>query len=68
MTIGVTKELTQFTGKVGRCEKDHVVEILSNGTGFCAECADEIDAYHTLYVAPAEQAGFQTPGAGDYEA
>ena len=64
MAIGVTKELLNFTGKVGRCEKDHVVEILENGFGFCAECADEIDAYHTLYVAPA---GFQTPGSGDYE-
>ena len=64
MAIGVTKELLNFTGKVGRCEKDHVVEILENGFGFCAECADEIDGYHTLYVAPP---GFQTPGAGDYE-
>tara|TARA_B100000674_G_scaffold123171_1_gene94272 strand:- start:5281 stop:5487 length:207 start_codon:yes stop_codon:yes gene_type:complete len=67
MAIGVTKTLTSFTGKVGRCEKDHVVEILSGGYGFCAECASEIDAYHTLYVAPE---GFETPGAptpGDYE-
>jgi len=64
MAIGVTKELLNFTGKVGRCEKDHVVEILENGFGFCAECADQIDGYHTLYVAPQ---GFQTPGAGDYE-
>ena len=37
MAVGVTKELTQFTGKVGRCEKDHVVELLSNGYGFCAD-------------------------------
>ena len=64
MAIGVTKELTNFTGVVGRCENDHVVEIMSNGYGFCAECANEIDAYHTLYVAPP---GFQTPGSGDYE-
>jgi len=64
MAIGVTLELRNFTGKVGRCEKDHVVEILSNGYGLCAECADEIDSYHTLYVAPP---GFQTPGSGDYE-
>ena len=51
MAAGVTKEVTQFTGKVGRCEKDHVVEILTNGYGFCVECADEIDGYSTLYVA-----------------
>jgi len=60
MTTGVTKELSQFTGKVGRCEKDHVVEILTNGYGFCVECANEIDGYSTLYVAPK---GFETPGA-----
>ena len=64
MTKGVTLELNYWNGKVGRCENDHVVEILSNGYGFCAECANEIDAYHTLYVAPP---GFQTPGSGDYE-
>ena len=61
MTTGVTKELSQFTGKVGRCEKDHVVEILTNGYGFCVECADdEIGGYSTLYVVPK---GFETPGA-----
>ena len=60
MTTGVTTELMQFTGKVGRCEKDHVVEILTNGYGFCVECASEIDGYSTLYVAPK---GFETPGA-----
>ena len=60
MTTGVTKELSQFTGKVGRCEKDHVVEILTNGYGFCVECANEIDGYSTLYVIPK---GFETPGA-----
>ena len=60
MTTGVTTELMQFTGKVGRCEKDHVVEILTNGYGFCVECANEIDGYSTLYVAPK---GFETPGA-----
>ena len=64
MVAGVTKELTQFTGKVGRCENDHVVEILESGYGFCVECSDEIEGYHTLYVAPK---GFQTPGSGDYE-
>ena len=64
MVKGVTKELAQFNGKVGRCEKDHVVEIGTNGYGFCAECADEIQGYSTLYVVPQ---GFQTPGAGDYE-
>ena len=60
MTTGVTKELSQFTGKVGRCEKDHVVEILTNGYGFCVECASEISGYSTLYVAPK---GFETAGA-----
>ena len=60
MTTGVTTELTQFTGKVGRCEKDHVVEILTNGYGFCVECASEIGGYSTLYVVPN---GFETPGA-----
>jgi len=60
MATGVTTELMQFTGKVGRCEKDHVVEILTNGYGFCVECANEIDGYSTLYVAPK---GFETPGA-----
>ena len=60
MATGVTTELMQFTGKVGRCEKDHVVEILTNGYGFCVECASEIDGYSTLYVAPK---GFETPGA-----
>ena len=60
MATGVTTELTQFTGKVGRCEKDHVVEILTNGYGFCVECASEIGGYSTLYVAPK---GFETPGA-----
>ena len=64
MVAGVTKELSQFTGKVGRCENDHVVEIMKSGYGFCVECSDEIEGYHTLYVAPA---GFQTPGSGDYE-
>ena len=64
MATGVTKELTQFTGKVGRCENDHVVEILTNNYGFCVECASEISGYSTLYVAPE---GFQTPGSGDYE-
>ena len=64
MVKGVTKELAQFNGKVGRCEKDHVVEIGTNGYGFCAECADKIQGYSTLYVVPQ---GFQTPGAGDYE-
>ena len=64
MVAGVTKELSQFTGKVGRCENDHVVEIMKSGYGFCVECADEIEGYHTLYVAPP---GFQTPGSGDYE-
>tara|TARA_Y100001937_G_scaffold87558_1_gene118490 strand:+ start:594 stop:791 length:198 start_codon:yes stop_codon:yes gene_type:complete len=64
VAIGVTKELTQFTGKVGRCEKDHVVEILTNGYGFCPECSESGDLNHTLYTAPA---GYQTPGSGDYE-
>tara|TARA_B100000963_G_scaffold137570_1_gene119707 strand:+ start:5910 stop:6107 length:198 start_codon:yes stop_codon:yes gene_type:complete len=64
MATGVTKELTQFTGKVGRCENDHVVEILTNNYGFCVECASEIGGYSTLYVAPE---GHQTPGSGDYE-
>ena len=50
MTKGVTLELTQFTGKVGRCENDHVVEILANGYGFCFECASETPGYSTLYV------------------
>ena len=50
MTKGVTLELKQFTGMVGRCENDHVVEILTNGYGFCQECADEIPNYSTLYV------------------
>tara|TARA_B100001109_G_scaffold107646_1_gene87903 strand:+ start:203 stop:397 length:195 start_codon:yes stop_codon:yes gene_type:complete len=59
MTTGVTTELTQFTGKVGRCEKDHVVEILTNGYGFCVECANEIDGYSTLYVAPKEVRDFE---------
>ena len=62
MAIGVTKELLNFTGKVGRCEKDHVVEILTNGFGFCPECTVPGELNHTLYVAPQ---GFQTPGAGD---
>ena len=59
MTTGTTMELTQFTGKVGRCEKDHVVEILTNGYGFCVECANEIDGYSTLYVAPKEVRDFE---------
>ena len=53
MAVGVTKELTQFSGKVGRCENDHVVEILTNGYGFCPECSESGDLNHTLYTAPA---------------
>ena len=59
MAIGVTLELSDYTGVVGKCEKGHVVELMTNGYGFCFECANEIESYHTLYVVPK---GYQTPG------
>lgn len=59
MAKGVTLELTDYSGKVGRCEKNHVVKILSNEYGFCEECANEIQGYSTLYVVPK---GYEMPG------
>ena len=60
MAIGVTLDLFEYTGQVGKCEKGHVVTIQTNGYGFCAECANDIDGYSTLYVI---QKVHQTPGA-----
>ena len=58
--IGITKELFEYTGKVGKCDNGHVVEIQTNGFGFCPECTVPGELNHTLYVAPK---GFETPGA-----
>tara|TARA_Y100001938_G_scaffold117500_1_gene162102 strand:+ start:1532 stop:1720 length:189 start_codon:yes stop_codon:yes gene_type:complete len=59
VTTGVTLELFDYTGVVGKCEKGHVVKVGKNGYGFCVECSDEISGYCTLYVVPQR---FQMPG------
>ena len=52
MSIGVTLVLKEWNGKEGKCENGHVVKINSTGYGLCCKCLNDIDAYHTLYVAP----------------
>jgi len=52
MAIGVTKHLFDFTGLVGKCDKGHVVKILTNGFGFCPDCTEENDLNHKLWAPP----------------
>ena len=52
MAIGVTKHLFEYTGLVGKCDKGHVVKILTNGFGFCPDCTEENDLNHTLWAPP----------------
>ena len=63
MAIGVTKHLFDFTGLVGKCDKGHVVKILTNGFGFCPDCTEENDLNHTLWTPP----GFVCKGGSKLE-
>ena len=63
MAIGVTKHLFEYTGLVGKCDKGHVVKILTNGFGFCPDCTEENDLNHTLWAPP----GFVCKGGSSVE-
>ena len=52
MVAGITKKLFEFTGKVGKCDKGHVVKIQESGFGFCDECSTDGVLNHTLWIPP----------------
>jgi len=52
MTIGEAKHLFEFTGSEGKCDKGHVVKILTNGFGYCPECTEEGDLNNVLWAPP----------------